>query len=145
MQAKRRMIVLILSLLVLILGLAACGGDDGDSGGTGSGSPTTTPMIAPPPVGNAGNGEILFTAQKCEACHSLRAGVMMDGPSLAGIGAVAGQRVVGQDADAYLRQSIVEPAVFVVEGYTPGAMPAYAEMSEADLTDLVAFLKTLDE
>ena len=41
-------------------------------------------------------------------------------------------------------QSIVEPDAHVVEGFNPGIMPPYTDLSEADLAHLVAYLLSLD-
>ena len=70
----------------------------------------------------------------------------MVGPSLAGVKAVASQEVPGQSAEAYLRESIVDPDAHVVEGFSPGVMPSTygTQLSDEQITDLVAYLMTLD-
>src|SRR5262249_25655839 len=50
-------------------------------------------------------GEASFH-QKCSSCHSLKDGQASYGPSLKGIGASAGQRVSGMDAEEYIFTSI---------------------------------------
>lgn len=81
----------------------------------------------------------------CRVCHSLQPGERRVGPSLAGIGAAAANRVPGLSAEAYLRQSIVDPDAYVVEGFPAGQMfPDYAErLTDEEIDDLVAFLLTL--
>jgi mono/diheme cytochrome c family protein len=81
----------------------------------------------------------------CRICHSLEPGQRLVGPSLAGVGRAAEARVPGLTAEQYLRQSIVDPDAYLVEGFQPGAMlPNVAEiLSEQQLDDLVAFLLTL--
>ena len=81
----------------------------------------------------------------CRICHSLEPGQRLVGPSLAGVAAAAGTRVPGLTAEEYLRQSIIEPDAYIVEGFQPGAMlPDVADdLTEQQLDDLVAFLLTL--
>lgn len=92
----------------------------------------------------AGKGH--FNALGCGACHKVtgvEGAVGAVGPALDGLGARAGSRVAGLDADAYIRQSLLEPNAFVVEGYMK-MMPAVAvSLSEAQLADLIAYLKSL--
>jgi mono/diheme cytochrome c family protein len=119
--------------LVLLLGLVACGGDDS----------------APPAEGDPQAGEAVYTevaSPACSFCHSLRPGETIAGPSLAGISGLAGQRVSSKSAEAYLRESIVDPDAYMVEGFGPGIMPStYAtQLSDEQVADLVAYLMTLD-
>jgi cytochrome c oxidase subunit 2 len=44
--------------------------------------------------------------------------------------------------DAYLRSSIKQPQLQIVKGYA-AAMPAYAHLTDAELDQLVAYLKSL--
>jgi len=71
--------------------------------------------------------------------------VMGLGPSLATVGTEAGNRVAATSAVDYLRESIVAPDAHIVEGFASGLMPpAYGdELTEQQVTDLVAFLLTL--
>jgi hypothetical protein len=66
------------------------------------------------------------------------------GPSLADAATVAASAVDGLSAEAFLRQSIIEPDVHVTEGFMPGLMfQNYGEtLSEQQINDLVAFLLT---
>ncbi len=119
-------------LLIAALALVACGGEE----------------PAPASAGDAAAGEKLFkeTARPaCVSCHSLEAGVKLIGPALAGIGSTAGDVVSSMSAEAYLRQSIVEPNAYVVEGFSANLMPAtYATgLSEQEVNDLVAFMLSL--
>jgi hypothetical protein len=46
-------------------------------------------------------------------------------------------------AEEYLRESIVDPAAYIVEGYPDGMPKAYKILlSEEDIDNLVAFLLT---
>jgi len=135
-----RKLVLILAL-VLTLGLVACGGDSAPA--------EEKPEAAGP--GDAAAGEKLFsqsligTQAGCMTCHSLEPDVTMVGPSLATAGADAALRVSGMSAEDYLRESIMDPNAYVVEGFAAGIMPeALAnELTEQQVRDLVAFMQTL--
>jgi mono/diheme cytochrome c family protein len=137
--------VLMMALLALVVvGLAACGGGD---------SAPAAETGGPAPVGNVANGEKLFnqpvigpnSAPGCVTCHSLEEGVVVVGPSQAGLGARAAQRVPGQTAEEYLRNSITHPNDYLVEGFAEGVMYQNyaAELTEDQINDLVAYLLTL--
>lgn len=125
-------------------------------------SPTTTitaPVIsaeqleAAGAVGDITAGEVLFSTPidgvphslACVDCHTLD-GTSLRYPTMVGISAVAGDRVSGMSAADYLRQSIVDPYVFKVEGdeWSGASMPyQYSDLlTEAQVDSLVAFLLT---
>lgn len=134
-----RKLGVILALIVLA-SLAACGGEAAPSGGESE-----------PAGGNVGAGEAVFVQSAigglpgCMTCHSLEADVILVGPSLANIGAEAGSMVSGLSAEEYLRQSIIEPNAYLVEGFGEGLMPAgYGDaLTSQQLDDLVAYLLSL--
>lgn len=84
-------------------------------------------------------------APGCVTCHSLEPGMKLVGPSLAGIGTLAGERMPGTRSEQYLRQSILEPDAYIVEGYVPGVMYAryHEALTEQEINDLVTYLLTL--
>jgi hypothetical protein len=88
----------------------------------------------------------LGTNASCRICHSLEAGEDLVGPSFAGIARRAAERVPGLSAEAYLRQSILNPDAYVVPGYPSGLMvPNLGDtLTEGQIEDLVAFLMTLE-
>lgn len=104
--------------------------------------PTPTPLASNDPAQLA-RGRQLFDEAGCTACHGEDAGGVAEaGPSLLGIGAIAGDRTPGVSAVDYLRASVLAPAVWVAEGYArPGECTAV--MSDAQLADLVAYLLTV--
>ncbi|PIQ26724.1 hypothetical protein COW36_00790 [bacterium (Candidatus Blackallbacteria) CG17_big_fil_post_rev_8_21_14_2_50_48_46] len=98
--------------------------------------------------GNAENGPAVFKAKGCTACHSISSvdgAIGQAGPKLDGLGERAKTRVAGKDAVAYIKESIENPAAFVVEGFPAGLMPANLKqtMSDQEYSDLVAFLAKL--
>jgi cytochrome c oxidase subunit 2 len=89
------------------------------------------------------------TTYACGSCHALDAANAAGqiGPDLNGIGARAAGRVPGLSAEDYLRQSILEPNVFLAPecptgACAPGLMPQdfATRMPPPDLDALVAFL-----
>lgn len=106
-------------------------------------------------------GQELFRSAElaCQACHSTRPDVTMVGPSLAGVAARAetalkdpSYKGSATDVEGYIRESIVEPSVYITPGPNfssgPGGislMPAdYKTRLEVEQIDhLVAYLMTL--
>jgi mono/diheme cytochrome c family protein len=89
-------------------------------------------------------GETLLTTYTCVACHRVGAenGVA---PSFVGISERAGERRPPLSAAAYVYQSIIDPATYLVEGY-PAVMPHNFEerISDQEVGDIVAYLLTSD-
>ena len=92
------------------------------------------------------NGEQIVQTLGCVACHSI------DGSD--GIGptwrdtygtnrALASGETVVIDDD-YIKTSIVNPMSQIAEGYAP-VMPAYATLSDEELTAITDYIKTLSE
>jgi mono/diheme cytochrome c family protein len=105
-----------------------------------------TDVPAPP---GAEEGRRVFNAREigCQVCHSVRSGDDGVGPSLYGVASRAGDRVEGLTAELYLRQSILLPDQYIVEGWPSGQMlPIYLDrLSEQELDALVTYLLTLTE
>ena len=102
-------------------------------------------IATPTPVANdpVSRGQVVYQSNICGACHtlgSLSAGVA--GPNLTQVGSTAASRLPDLSAEAYIRQSILDPNAFVVDGFTPDVMPKnFGELlSTSQLDDLVAFL-----
>ncbi len=140
----RKFSLIMLVVVALVMVLAACGG--GDSADNGSGD------AAAPAGGDAAKGGELYkqtiigeaSAPGCITCHSLEPDVVLVGPSHNGMGARANGAVAGLSAEDYLKQSITEPNAHITDGFTEGVMyQFYAnDLSEQEIADLVAFLKT---
>lgn len=91
-------------------------------------------------------GKRLFDSYGCSGCHGRSTNVRA--PPLEGL---YGQVVPLQDGtsvaadDAYIRDSILEPKKQIAAGYRP-VMPSFAgAISESELTQLVAYIKSLGE
>ncbi len=81
----------------------------------------------------------------CRVCHSLEKDERVVGPSFYGIATRAETRIPGMSAEEYLRQSILDPDAYVVEGYPAGQMlKTFGEiLTEEQIQDLIAFLLTM--
>ncbi len=87
----------------------------------------------------------LFVSMGCVGCHNLDQPQDADkrgpvGPNMANLHETAGTH--GEDAETYVYNSIVNPNVYVSEGYMAGIMPQnFAErMSEEEIDEMVAWL-----
>ena len=136
----RKLFVVLMAFSVLLL-LAACG-----SGGDAVDETAV--------VGDAARGEQLYkqtvigsaSAPGCITCHSLEPDVVLVGPSHAGVATRAETYVSGMSAEAFLRQSIVDPNAHVVAGFPAGVMyQNYGQdLAAPQIDDLVAFMLTLE-
>lgn len=112
------------------------------------------------PAGDPARGEALYKQSTigptntpgCTTCHSLEPGMVIVGPSHATVASRAAEVVqdpnytgTAKIPEEYLRESIVAPDAFVEKGFAPGVMyQKYGEdLSEQEITDLVAYLMTL--
>ncbi|MEZ4253380.1 MAG: cytochrome c [Polyangiales bacterium] len=102
-----------------------------------------TPRTRPAGLTEEAWGEQLFVTQGCLACHRIDADRLV-GPGLA---VLTGTRELTSGGtvvvdELYIRRALVEPATDVVRGYTP-TMPSYAHLSEADLSALETYLRSI--
>ena len=95
-------------------------------------SPTEDQQIA--------QGARLFV-EHCAECHATTAGLVIVGPSLAGIKQIAGTRATEMSAEQYLQQAILEPGAFVVSGFNNGMPGNLVTSAEADV--LITYLFSL--
>ena len=93
----------------------------------------------------AQNGQTLFQQLGCSTCH--RSDVQGRGPNLTGVVGKPVQLEDGRTVTAdenYVRESILNPQAKVVSGFKP-IMPVFqGQVSEEQLTALVAYVKSLN-
>jgi mono/diheme cytochrome c family protein len=101
------------------------------------------------PTATAVAGSSLFLAKGCAACHGALDGAgdassFHVAPSLAGAAEWAGERRSGLDAEAYLRESISDPGVFMSPAWSAAGGPTTGMptlvVTDAELTALVDYL-----
>ena len=105
------------------------------------------------PVNLVAQGKALFNQKHlgkdkvigCVLCHSVEAGQVIIGPSLTGLSLRAAHLVKGETAEHYIRNAIINPDAYIVEGFTPAVMLSnFAEaLSKDEIEALVAYLMTL--
>jgi mono/diheme cytochrome c family protein len=112
-------------MLLLAFVIAACAPE----------APATEPVA---------RGRQLYHSLGCANCHEPNLFGQRLGPPLDHLGAVAATRRPGLSAEAYLRQSILDPGAYVVPGYQD-SMPRDLgrDLSPTDLDALVAYLLSL--
>ncbi len=92
---------------------------------------------------DAKTGEQIFTAAGCASCHTFQpAGSQANiGPNLDELAAAAGDREPGKSAEDYVREAILQPDAFTVEGFNQGAMPSYeGRLTDAQVDALTEYL-----
>ncbi len=90
-------------------------------------------------------GAVVFEAKACGACHSV-AGEKMIGPALDGLFGKEEKLVDGSMAlvdEAYLVESILDPNAKVVDGFGPVMTPFAGMVTDREVDDLVAYIKSL--
>lgn len=104
-------------------------------------------FVAPTEAGRSpleARGRSVFDSY-CSRCHATTGETVIVGPSLAGIATRAGNRIDGMDAEAYIRDSILNPRAYTVDGFPEGVMPSDLgdQISPEEMEALVAYLLTL--
>ena len=91
-------------------------------------------------VGDAAAGEQVYASNGCGSCHTFEpAGSSgTTGPDLDELSDLAEN--ANQPLADFTRTSITSPNEYVEEGFPEGVMPAYDQLSDDDLNNLVAFL-----
>ena len=90
--------------------------------------------------------ELVAGKGTCLGCHTMGEEGALRFPDLAGIGAVAGERIEGYNDIDYLAESLYEPDVFIVEGFQSG-MPAISKppiaLTDEEILTVIAYLQSL--
>ena len=155
MRARQRLLVIIGALMVTFLGgysimaqntptPTATASPEASPGASPGASPQASPVGTPIglPVGNAEEGQKLVT--QCLGCHSVDGSILV-GPSWKDL---YGHEVELEDGtkviadEAYITQSIKDPTSQIVKGFPP-AMPPYAYLTDQQIADIIAYIKTL--
>ncbi len=98
----------------------------------------------PPATETVARGRQVYRQLGCASCHEPNLFGQRLGPPLDHVGTVAAERRPGMTAEAYLRESILDPGAYVVPGYQD-TMPRGLgrDLSPTDLDALVAYLASL--
>ena len=90
-------------------------------------------------------GYKLYNDMACSACHTINGSLKL-GPSLKD---QHGKEILHTDGtvkiidDDYIKESIINPLKYIVEGYTP-IMPSYKPiLKDNDIDNIIAYIKTL--
>lgn len=90
-------------------------------------------------------GQAVYRSRSCNACHSVN-GDPLVGPTFKGLYGteqelIAGTKVLADEN--YIRESLMDPMKKVVKGFSP-SMPTYRGiLSDEEVNQLIAYLKTL--
>src|SRR5215470_9699306 len=99
----------------------------------------------PAPQSPVAAGEKLFVSLNCITCHkrdSPGRGPVLDGLFGATVRLANGETITADEA--YIRESILNPAAKVVAGYQPVMPPYQGQVDEEKLLDLISYIRTLD-
>ena len=85
-------------------------------------------------------GRTVFLTKGCTGCHSREGDSETGfvGPDLTGLADRAGDRVEGLSGEEYVRQSVLDPQAYIVDGY--GSQMPVLPVDTAELDALVEFL-----
>ena len=92
-------------------------------------------------------GELLYNRQGCKACHSLD-GSNLVGPSLMNVYGYEFMTTAGNSIladDAYIKESILDPNVSVIEGYQPVMTPYAGILDDREIGAIIEFLKSISD
>ncbi|HEU5431372.1 MAG TPA: cytochrome c [Thermomicrobiales bacterium] len=145
----KRGITIVAVLVMALLGFSAAwvsgqGTPAATPGASPAASPGATPGATPTAAGDVERGRALAQGQ-CLVCHTTD-GRPLVGPTWKGL---AGSTVELQDGtkvvadDAYLHRSIVDPMKQLVKGYPPAMAPFGKILTEQQIQDLIAYIKSL--
>ena len=88
-------------------------------------------------------GKTIFN-QYCAACHDNQGDIIIVGPPLSHIATSGGDRVAGINAETYIRQSLLEPDAFFVDGFDDLMPKTFNDiLAQEEIDSLIEFLLTL--
>jgi mono/diheme cytochrome c family protein len=114
------------------------------------GSPTPIPLPERPAIPlspEAERGLAYWRGEgACLGCHVIAGmGGGSTGPELSNIGNVAATRKPGMSAEDYIKESVLNPNAFVVQGFQPVMPPYQGRITDEQLNDLVQFYMSLKQ
>jgi cytochrome c oxidase subunit 2 len=129
-------------MVAVALGLTACGGDDGSADDGAGASERAVAGSFVLPDGDAERGAELAKDSGCQSCHQDEDGL---GPTWNGL--YGSTRTLDDGStvtadDDYLVLAIREPGEQKVDGFSV-AMPRYDDLSDQEVADLVAYIRSL--
>ena len=133
-QPTLRLALAALLLFMSVAVLAACGGAAGPSGQAAA--PTAEPS------GNPAKGEQVFNSSDCKACHTLTDQKLV-GPGLKGVMDGKGQYGDKLPNGKPLNDKNTVEWIKVGGVGKIGQMPGHPDLSTEQLSDLVAYLRTI--
>lgn len=92
-------------------------------------------------------GARLFEQQMCQQCHSTD-GTPGIGPTIQGLFGATETMVDGETVEVdenYLREAILEPGARIVEGYQNVMPPTYGNLTERQVSALIAYIQEQSE
>lgn len=105
-----------------------------ETGPTETAPPPATTGAEEEPAGDPAAGESVFASNGCGGCHAYE-----PAGSSGAVGPNLDESLEGKDPE-YIRRAILNPNADVAEGYTPGVMPSFDQLSVDQVNDLIAFL-----
>jgi len=134
---KNRLIGLTIATMMLA---PACS----DGGASATTTPTTTAAVTTSTTIDASPGAVLYNEPirgfpSCLSCHVSDRDLRTVGPSVIEMARDAGRRIPAMSGDEYLRESILEPDAYVLDGFREGEMPI-AELTGAEVDLLVDYI-----
>lgn len=105
------------------------------------------PAADPSTLSPVERGKIIYETKLCKACHTLD-GSSLVGPTFKGIYGRKGELADGSSYVAneeYIKHSMLMPNDQVVKGFAP-AMPSFeGQLSDDQINDVIAFMKSISE
>jgi mono/diheme cytochrome c family protein len=98
------------------------------------------PVEGQPAAVDSVDGRTVFLTKGCTGCHTINgvSETAQIGPNLTDLSERAGDRLEGLSAEEYVRQSVLDPRAYIVDGY--GELMPTLPLDTEELDALVAFL-----
>jgi cytochrome c oxidase subunit 2 len=90
-------------------------------------------------------GAVVYKTKTCNTCHSID-GTRLVGPTFKGMWGKSEEMANGQSVtvdENYFRESLMDPMKKIVKGYPPGMPQFRGIVSDEEMNQLIAYIKTL--